>query len=92
MRDKKFLINSIKMDLHRVATAVGDISKPLPRKSAEEFLTHAISDFNKISMTPLEQTLRDQLVALSKNINNLADPHDRLVWTDDIITIRCRVG
>jgi len=92
MRDKKFIINSIKMDLHRVATAVGDISKPLPTQSVEEFLTHAISNFNKIDVTPLEQTLRDQLLTLFKNINNLADPHKRLVWTEDIITIRCRVG
>lgn len=92
MRDKKFVINSIKMDLHRVATASGDISKPLPKRSVEEFLTHAINDFAKIETTPLEETLRNQLLVLSKNIDNLSDPHKRLMWTDDIITIRCRVG
>ena len=42
MRDKKFVINSIKMDLYRIATAAGDISKPLPKQSVEE----AIDDLN----------------------------------------------
>jgi hypothetical protein len=92
MRDKKFLINSIKMDLHRVANAAGDISKPLPKESIEEFLNHAIKDFNKIETTPLEETLKKQLTDLSTKINTLLDPHKRLMWTEDIITIRCRVG
>jgi hypothetical protein len=92
MRDKKFLIDSIKMDLHRVASAAGDISKPLPKESIEEFLNHAIKDFNKIETTPLEETLKKQLTDLSTKINTLLDPHKRLMWTENIITIRCRVG
>lgn len=92
MRDKKFIINSIKMDLHRVVNAAGDISKPLPKESIEEFLNHAIKDFNKIETTPLEESLRQQLIKLSTKVDMLSDPHKRLVWTDDIITIRCRVG
>jgi len=92
MRDKKFFINSIKMDLHRVATAVGDITKPVPRMSVEEFLTHALNEFDRIEVTPLEKILRKQLVALSNSLDTLSDPHKRLIWTEDIITIRCRVG
>jgi hypothetical protein len=92
MRDKKFIINSIKMDLHRVVTAAGDISKPLPKDSIEEFLNHAIKDFNKIETTPLEETLKKQLIVLSKKTDTLIDPHKRLIWAEDVVTIRCRIG
>jgi hypothetical protein len=92
MRDKKFIINSIKMDLHRVVNAAGDISKPFPKESIKEFLNHAIKDFNKIETSPLEETLKQQLIELSTKVDTLLDPHKRLMWTEDIVTIRCRVG
>ena len=80
------------MDLHRIVTASGDISKPLPIQSIKEFLTHAQNDFNKIEVTPLEEALKDQLINLSKNLEDLKDLSKRLIWTEDILTIRCRMG
>jgi len=92
MRDKNFILNSIKMDLHRIATASGDISKPLPIQSIKEFLEHAQNDFNKIETTPLEETLKNQLISLSKSLEDLKDLNKRLIWTEDILTIRCRMS
>lgn len=91
MRDKQFIINSIKMDLHRVVNASGDISKPLPEESVKEFLNHAIEDFNKIEMTPLENLLKNELQRLNLEIDTITDPHKRLRWTEDVLTTRCRL-
>ena len=38
MRNRNFYINAIKMDLYRVVTATGDITKPTASESAKEFL------------------------------------------------------
>lgn len=91
MRDKQFVINSIKMDLHRVVNASGDISKALPKESIREFLTHAINDFSKIEVTPLEESLKGTLQKLTSDLDNINDPHKRLRWTEDVLTTRCRL-
>ena len=92
MRDRNFVINSIKMDLHRVVTASGDLSKPLPVVSIVEFLNHAIADFNKLELTVLEKKLKDKLLELSTKTNTLIDSKKRLRWTEEVLTTRCRLG
>jgi hypothetical protein len=91
MRDKQFIMNSIKMDLHRVVTAAGDVSKELPKESVSEFMTHAVNDFDKAKLTIREKKLRDQLKILLKLLPALKDPHKRLRWTEDVLTVRCRL-
>jgi hypothetical protein len=91
MRDKQFVIDSIKMDLYRVVTATGDINKELPKQSVVEFMKHADKDFEKIELTPKEQTLRHQLQSLLVQLSGIKDPFSRLRWTEDIMTIRCRL-
>lgn len=60
-RDKQFYINSIKMDLYRVVTAVGDIRKSIPKHSVREFLEHADKDFDRIELSEHEQALHQKL-------------------------------
>ena len=91
MRDKSFIINSIKMDLHRVVTAAGDVRKELPRELISAFLKHADQDFDKTEFSQREMLLRQQLRSAAKELNNLQDPHKRLRWADDVLTIRCRL-
>lgn len=95
MRDKQFVINSIKMDLHRVVTGAGDINKELPRESVEAFLDHALTDFEKIELNKKENQLKKELEEkrdiLLKSQNEIADPHLRLRWTEDVLTIRNRL-
>jgi hypothetical protein len=50
MNKKKFAIESIKMDLHRVATMVGYINKSISIVSVMEFIHHAELDFNKLEL------------------------------------------
>lgn len=91
-RNKEFIINSIKMDLHRVVTAVGDITKEIPTDSVKIFLEHAYNDFAKIEiLDDREQSLKDSLNLLTNKLDSLQDPHKRLRWTEDILTIRCRL-
>ena len=91
MRDRQFIINSIKMDLYRVVTASGNINKILPKQSIVEFIEHANQDFGKIELTERETTLRQQLKDLLKQLADIKDPFTRLRWTEDILTIRCRL-
>ena len=92
MRDKKFYIDSIKMDLYRVVTAVGDITRMISPESVNEFMQHAERDFNKMELTTHEKQLRNELKTLTKSlVDNLQDPHKRLRWTEDILTIRSRL-
>lgn len=91
MKDKKFVIDSIKMDLHRIVNAVGDITKEIPEKSVVEFMEHAEKDFKKINLTVREQTLREQLQRLLGQLTSIKDPLMRLRWTEDVLTVRCRL-
>ena len=91
MRDKQFVINSIKMDLYRVVTAVGDINKEVPLNSVKTFLKHADKDFDKIELDPRENSIRNDLRNLTNNLEVLANPHQRLRWTENIMTARCRL-
>jgi len=91
MRDRDFYINSIKMDLFRVVTATGDITKPLSLKSAKEFLDHAINDFDKFPNTDHDIKIKNNLVDLSKELFKIQSPHDRLRWAENVLTNRCRM-
>lgn len=89
--DKNFIINSIKMDLHRVVTAAGNISKELPKQSIIEFMDHANKDFEKTELTQREKALKEKLLYLLNQLDNINDPLTRLRWTEDVMTIRCRL-
>lgn len=91
MRDRQFIIDSIKMDLYRVVTAVGNLNTEIPLKSANEFITHAINDFNKTKLTEKELKMKTQLESLKTSLSLITDPHTRLRWTEDVLTIRCRL-
>lgn len=91
MRDRNFYINSIKMDLYRVVTASGDVSKPPSTESVKEFLTHAISDFDKFQPTSLDLIIKENLIKLSKQTFKLKDSCHRLRWVEDVLTNRCRM-
>lgn len=83
------------MDLHRVVTGAGDITKDLPQKSVQEFLDHAIKDFEKIKLEQRELALKKELEEkrniLLQSQDMLTDLHTRLRWTEDILTIRNRL-
>lgn len=87
-RNKKFVIDSIKMDLYRIITATGDIRKEIPRESVKTFLEHADKDFDKIELSPREKELRNRIKTLKNSFSNLEDPKTRLRWTEDIMTTR----
>ena len=91
MRDKKFIIASIKMDLYRVVTAAGNINKELPQQSVLEFIKHAENDFAKVNLTDREKGLQQQLMRLETQLPQITDPHSRLKWVEDVLTIRCRL-
>lgn len=91
MRDRNFYINSIKMDLFRVVTSTGDVSKPPAIESAREFLDHAISDFDKFENTDHDQVIKNNLIELRNDISKLNNPPQRLHWAEDILTNRCRI-
>lgn len=88
-RNKKFIIDSIKMDLFRVITATGDLTKEIPQKSVEDFLRHADKDFDKVNLNESEKKVRNKLRTLSDKVGDLADPKTRLRWTEDVMTARC---
>ena len=90
-KDRQFIINSIKMDLYRVVTAAGDVSKDLPLESIKIFLNHADKDFEKLVLTAHEKELRKYLKKLAAKIDSLTDPSKRLRWTEDVMTTRCRL-
>lgn len=79
------------MDLYRVVTAAGDTTKELPKEEIKEFLDHADEDFEKIEPTERENVLRKYLHKFSKELYNLQDPHKRLRWTENIMTVRCKL-
>ncbi|MFH1407924.1 MAG: hypothetical protein ABIJ36_01260 [Patescibacteria group bacterium] len=91
MRNIPFIKDSIKMDLHRVITATGDIKKPIPLKSVNEFLNHAKNDFDRIKLDNRETKLKEELIQLTKSLENVNDPLSRLRWVEDIMTLRCRI-
>ena len=91
MRDKQFFINSIKMDLLRVVTAVGNLNNPIPQESVNDFLTHAIKDFDKTPLDEKDEMFKKQLISLRDSLTSINDPHKRLRWAEDVLTIRCRI-
>lgn len=93
-RNKQFIIDSIKMDLFRVVTATGDISKQIHAESARTFLNHAIKDFEKIPESERdsrEREINNKLLILETKLAHLKDMHERLRWTEDVMTARCRL-
>ena len=92
MRDRNFYINSIKMDLHRIVYATGDIRKGIPMGFVKKFLKHALEDFEKIKLNKKDKKLREELVDLISKLDSLeGDLHKRLRWTEKVMTIRCRL-
>ncbi len=79
------------MDLHRVVTAAGDITKKAPTESIRTFMEHADKDFDKTELDEREKSIRQELKALANNLEALSDPHTRLRWTEDVMTARCRL-
>lgn len=79
------------MDLHRVVTASGDITKELPKELIITFLEHADNDFDKTSINEREKVIREDLRRLASKLGTLSDPHERLKWTEDVMTARCRL-
>lgn len=79
------------MDLLRLVTAVGNIQNPVPHKSVQEFLTHAINDFDKTELNEKELALKNQLLDLNTRLPEVKDPSTRLRWAEDVLTIRCRL-
>ena len=90
MRDRNFYINSIKMDLFRVVTATGDVTKPAAKESAQQFLQHALEDFEKFENNEKDLDLKAELQQLEKELFKLDDPQHRLRWTERVLTTRCR--
>lgn len=91
MRDKKFIIDSIKMDLFRVVTAAGNLNNELPKESILEFMTHADKDFEKTELNDKEKELKQELQILGQRLSQINDPASRLRWADDVLTVRCRL-
>jgi hypothetical protein len=91
MRDRQFIINSIKMDLFRIVTAAGNLNNPIPLESINAFMTHAIADFSKTPLTEADTNFKGQLESLKNSLNLITDPHTRLRWAEDVLTIRCRL-
>ncbi len=90
-KDKKFIIDGIKMDLYRVVTGTGDIRKELDKDYARIFLEHAKKEFTRIQLNTTERKLLNELETLDKSLDYVQDPHNRLRWVENIMTIRCRL-
>ncbi len=91
MRDRNFYINSIKMDLFRVVTATGDVTKPAAVKSAKEFLEHSINDFDKFPNNTHDLVLKQELIKYLGELAKLQEPSHRLRWVENVLTVRCRL-
>jgi hypothetical protein len=91
MRDRSFFINSIKMDLFRVVTAMGDVSRPGSVESAKEFLEHSIHDFEKFPNVEHDVIIKKELILFLKEIFKLQNPSHRLRWVENVLTARCRL-
>jgi hypothetical protein len=91
MRDRKFYINSIKMDLFRIVTATGDVTKPAAVESAREFLKHALKDFDKFENVSHDITIKNELQRNINEIYKLQETAHRLRWVENILTLRCRL-
>ena len=79
------------MDLFRVVTATGDISKPPAVESAREFLEHSLRDFEKFHNTEHDALLKYELLKSVEELFRLNDPAHRLRWTEKVLTVRCRL-
>ena len=80
------------MDLFRVVTATGDVSKPPAKESAREFLDHALNDFDKFENTYHEKKIKEELKQLYEEMFKLDEPNHRLRWTENVLTARCRIS
>jgi transcriptional regulator of met regulon len=92
MRDKKFYIRAVKMDLLRTTRVVANLKHSINENTAKEFLLHALKDLEKNKLSPREKELKQELVKLSRSISNvLNDPHKRLRWAEKVLTVSCRL-
>lgn len=83
------LLGAVRMDLHRVIYMGGNLKEPFLNETAKTFLTHALSDLQKIKRTPsqlyVEQKIKETLVKLDSFVPLT---HERLRWTENIMTLR----
>ena len=79
------------MDLFRVVTATGDISKPPAIESAREFLEHSIKDFDKFPNNEHDTDIKRDLQQFLKEISKLQESAHRLRWAENVLTARCRL-
>ena len=79
------------MDLFRVVTATGDVSKPASVESAREFLEHSINDFEKFPNMSHDITIKRDLQHFLREISKLQEPNHRLRWVENVLTARCRL-
>lgn len=79
------------MDLFRVVTATGDISKPPAVESAKEFLSHSIKDFDKFPNTKQDENIKQELQKALDEMFKLTEPAHRLRWSENVLTARCRL-
>ena len=79
------------MDLFRVVTSTGDITRPIATESAQEFLSHALKGFENFQNTDHDKEIKENLINLSNQMFKLDDPSHRLRWTENVLTNRCRL-
>jgi len=92
MRDKKFYIEAVKMDLLRLVTQVADLETPVSKTSVKTFFDHAISDLAAIKLSDTETKLKQELIQIENDLDaHLQDPIKRLRWAEKILTIRCQL-
>ncbi len=80
------------MDLFRVVTATGDVSKPPAVESAKQFLAHALQDFDKFENTEHDKAIKKNLEKLSGEFFRLNDASHRLRWAENVLTNQCRLS
>ncbi len=79
------------MDLFRVVTATGDVSKAPAVESAKEFLIHSIIDFDKFPNSKHDLTIKQELEKSLAELEKLQYPGHRPRWAEKILTARCRL-
>ncbi len=79
------------MEVFRVVTATGNVTKPQAVESAKEFLSHALQDFEKFENTEHDKEIKQNLVKLASEMFKLNDVPHRLRWAEIVLTNQCRL-
>ena len=89
--DDKFIIDSVKMDLRRIAHWTCDISTEFPEKKVLVFLTNAKNLIKTVSVSSDKYGLAQELSNLTVQKDVLIDPLKRLRWAEEVLTLSCRL-